>query len=214
MNASVLKLPTKRGRPSTQKAAEIDRAILSLARSIFLEEGYDALAMDGIAATLGVSKGTIYSRHRSKEALLYAVIREGIEEWSNANAETDRTLPAELGDRLRYRMRVVAGSLVQPENLAFNRLLYSVRDRFPEISRLLHEKGYLRGVEVIVDDLRAAAERDGIPARDPDRAAQLLLSTITGWHIHESGVRSPSVAEMEEMADRAVEMFLLARPAW
>jgi hypothetical protein len=82
------------------------------------------------------------------------------------------------------------------------------------VSRLFHDLGYMRGVEVIAADIRMAAERDGIPASDPEGTAELLLSAVCGWHMQESGVRSPTAQEMEAVADRTVALFMVARTAW
>ncbi|WP_179507646.1 TetR/AcrR family transcriptional regulator [Sphingomonas melonis] len=204
----------RRGRPSAKQVAAIDEAILVTARRMFLEEGFDALAMDAVIAELGISKGTLYSRHPSKEALLSAVIKDSIEDWSSTSSKSDHLLPTELGDRLRERLRSIGRGLTNPEVECYYRLLASVRHRIPEVSLIFYDLGYQRGVEVIAEDIRAAAGRDGIPASDPDGIAGLLLSAVCGWHQQESGIRSPSPTEMEQVADRAVAVFMMSREIW
>ncbi|MET0363609.1 MAG: TetR/AcrR family transcriptional regulator, partial [Sphingobium sp.] len=49
-------------------------AILCVAGESFLEHGYTGTTMSGIAATLGGSKGTLWSYFSSKEELFAAVI--------------------------------------------------------------------------------------------------------------------------------------------
>lgn len=204
----------KRGRPSAAQVVAIDRAILDTARQLFLDSGYDALAMDGVASTLGISKGTLYARYASKEALMHAVIKDSIESWSAKASLTDPYLPDELVPRLRARLREIARSMANPEAEAYYRLGASIRDKVPEIAELFHEQGFRRGVEVIADDLRAAAARDGTVIRDADAAAAQLMYAFMGWHMQESGIRKLGEADVAAFADRAVEFFMLARSAW
>lgn len=49
--------------------------ILSIAREVFMEEGYAAASMSTIAARVGGSKGTLYNYFRSKAELFVAVIQ-------------------------------------------------------------------------------------------------------------------------------------------
>lgn len=59
------------GRPRSQQA---HAAILRAAIALIREVGYDALAMDAIAARAGVGKATIYRRWASKESLVIEAI--------------------------------------------------------------------------------------------------------------------------------------------
>jgi AcrR family transcriptional regulator len=47
-----------------------DERVLSLARQIFIEEGYQAVSIDAIAKQLGFSRGTLYQRFSCKEELI------------------------------------------------------------------------------------------------------------------------------------------------
>ena len=56
------------------------KAILDIARDIFLEQGYAATSMSAVAARLGGSKGTLYNYFSSKEELFSAMVREECED--------------------------------------------------------------------------------------------------------------------------------------
>lgn len=64
---------TGRGRPRSPHA---HRAILDAALALFVDEGYEAMSIEGVAARAGVGKATIYRRWSSKEALLIEAIGE------------------------------------------------------------------------------------------------------------------------------------------
>jgi AcrR family transcriptional regulator len=63
------------GRPRSERA---DRAILDAAIDLFIEQGYEAMSIEGVAARAGVGKTTIYRRWASKEDLIVAAIDEVI----------------------------------------------------------------------------------------------------------------------------------------
>lgn len=66
----------------TPKQVEIHRRsqqVLEVARDLFREHGYLGLNMDGIAARIGVAKGTIYQHFRNKEEVILALATETLE---------------------------------------------------------------------------------------------------------------------------------------
>ena len=65
--------PRKRGRPRSEPAR---RALLEAALREFVARGYEAMSLEAIAATAGVSKLTLYRRWDSKLALVREVLHE------------------------------------------------------------------------------------------------------------------------------------------
>ena len=61
----------RRGRPRSEEAHD---AILAASLALIREVGFDALAMDAIAARAGVGKATVYRRWKSKELLVVEAI--------------------------------------------------------------------------------------------------------------------------------------------
>jgi AcrR family transcriptional regulator len=59
------------GRPRSEKA---HRAILDAAIDLFVEEGFEGMSVEGVAARAGVGKTTIYRRWSSKEDLVIDAI--------------------------------------------------------------------------------------------------------------------------------------------
>lgn len=60
-------------RALAERAAERRRRILEAAARLFREKGYDAVKVDDIASSLGVSKVSIYYYIESKEQILYQI---------------------------------------------------------------------------------------------------------------------------------------------
>lgn len=57
---------------STGASALVEAAVLDAARRVFAERGYDGASVDAVAAAAGLTKGAVYSRFASKEALFVA----------------------------------------------------------------------------------------------------------------------------------------------
>ena len=204
----------KRGRPDAKQVAAIDRAILATATRMFLELGYDGVAMENIAAATGVSKGTLYARYPSKEALFTTVIHDRVKQWSLMSASQDHLLTDDIAERLHHHAQMIARSLLQQEVHAFQLLTLANRERFPELARAMYEAGYLYIVRLISDDISQAAARDGIPARDPSAIARQLVAAITGWELQESSAGPIVEAELLAAARKTVDLLMAARESW
>ncbi|OCG89579.1 TetR/AcrR family transcriptional regulator, partial [Xanthomonas euvesicatoria] len=68
-SSSPLNSKTKSNGPGRPKDLGKRAAILGAARTMFMEQGYAGVSMDGIAAQAGVSKLTVYSHFGDKESL-------------------------------------------------------------------------------------------------------------------------------------------------
>ena len=64
------------GRP---RDADIDAAVLTAARALLAEVGYEGVTMDATAARAGTSKAAIYRRFSSKAEMLFAAVLHGAE---------------------------------------------------------------------------------------------------------------------------------------
>lgn len=82
-------------------------AMLHRAAIVFSRDGYDRASMAGLAAECGVSKALLYHYYASKEALLFDIVRNHLEELIDAvDGADDRTLePAS-------RLRALVGALL------------------------------------------------------------------------------------------------------
>ncbi|MDD3799251.1 MAG: TetR/AcrR family transcriptional regulator [Novosphingobium sp.] len=207
-------LQPKRGRPSAARASAIDRVILETARTLFLAEGFDAVAMEQVAAAVGISKGTLYARHSSKEDLFTAVVKDTIAQWSSEASKLDYLLTEDIRQRLRHHAYTMAKSLMQPDVISFQRVLLGVQHRFPELAETISDIGYGYMIDIISGDIAAAAARDGIPARDPEGVARMIVSAISGCHLHEVPSGKLTLERLLAYADRTVELAMAARTAW
>jgi len=84
--------------------AEKREAVLRAAVRTFNARGFHATSLDDVAASLGISKPTIYHYLGNKEQVLLECVRRGLEQLRDA-ADDARTKPGTGLDRLRGFLR-------------------------------------------------------------------------------------------------------------
>ena len=197
------------------RAADRDRrrrAILSLARDVFLAEGYAAASMSSIAARVGGSKATLYNYFPSKEALFTAVVDDQcahvMASMSAFDAEAD-----DIAVALRRFGEQFTRAILSEEVIALHRLVVAESIRFPEIGDALYEAGprtgHLRLTAIIGDAMAAGRLR---PA-DPSRAAQQLTDLcLSGLYRHRlwNVPPIPSNQDICDNVEAALAVFLAA----
>lgn len=202
-----------RGRPTADQATSIERAIVDVARAMFLSDGFDAVGMKQVAERARVSKGTLYARYPSKEALFTAVIERLIAAWS-AEASQDNLSPtASIEQRLRHHATTISTWLQRQDVMAVQRLALSMGERFPALARTVRQHGYDYIVGLIASDIERAAAEEGRSVRDARAVARLLVAGITGAHIQE-GADSSDDAARQAFAQRVVDIIMCGQNAW
>jgi len=179
-----MELTREKCRVGRREARRIDRrdAILTVAYASFLEHGYAATTMSGIAATIGGSKATLWSYFPSKEALLEAVLdratavyRAQMSSLLNVSGDPTRTL------------RTFCNSFIErvtsPEAIALFRLACAESGRFPEMGKIFHDRGPRTIQNLLGAFIASAMERGLLRRDDPIRAARILISLcMSGSH--------------------------------
>lgn len=138
--------------------------------------------MDAVAAGAGVSKGTLYARYASKDALLLAVIDALIADLDRTASAKNYLLPTELRPRLMEYSRRLVAHMGQSEYIQLNRLIANASGLHPEIARHgtdLALEGY---VKTLSTEMQKAAHHARPEAVDWAGLANLLIYGITGWH--------------------------------
>ncbi len=195
----------------TARSGARRRAILAVAREVFLDQGYAAASMSEIAARLGGSKGTLYNYFRSKEDLFAAFMVETCE--GAANAIFDRAL--EVGDDLRAALFEIGvgllSFLLRDEVLPVHRLVVAEAGRFPELGRMFYETGPRRGELRMEAFFQHAIDTGQMPAANAfelgRRFKDLILSDI--YSRRQWGVLGKfTAAQIRAHVNESVDLFL------
>lgn len=212
--ASADRLPVRganrRGRPSAERVAAIEDGILAAAHALFLELGYEAASMEGIADRAGISKGTLYARYAGKEALFRAVIRKRLDLWSAKAGEQDHLLPRELAPRLGHHARILTQMFAWPEYRETSQLVQTAARSFPDIAAYWQEQGTRQYIDFLAADMAGAADADY--ARPPDWhfLANLFLHAFSGWFALENSAGPVPDERVETFVQQLVDTILAA----
>lgn len=157
--------------------------ILEAATARFAEVGYEAAAMDGLAAAAGVSKGSLYDYFQNKEDLFYASF-----EWFESQILATSMARMQSGGDARARLINFADASVSTmvDNVALYPVMLEVwaaaaksgtRDRFSQAMRKLY-----RDFRAQIGTLIKAAQDSGDinPQADPQILAGMLIGAVDG----------------------------------
>jgi TetR/AcrR family transcriptional repressor of mexJK operon len=199
------------GRP---KDLAKNRAIIVAAQGMFLEHGYEAVAMEAVAAAAGVSKMTVYSHFQDKAALFGACVRAhctdilaeltGLDQQA-ASGDIKQALVA-FGTRfLRF--------VLSPKVVANLPLLLLTLRKDPILARTFYEAGPERTRASLARIIEAAANQGELAVETPMDAADDLMSLWEGQIDRRvlMGIEPPlSEADIERRARRGTDVFLRA----
>ena len=165
----------KEARPSELIAAALD---------LFVKRGYAATKLDDVAASAGVSKGTLYLYFSSKEALFKAVIQQGILPVLDQGEEM---LMQHQGDAssLLQAMLKRWWELVGATHLAgIPKLMISEAGNFPEVAQFYYENVIVRGRALIRQVLERGIAAKQFRVSDIESTIDIILAPqmmLTIW---------------------------------
>jgi AcrR family transcriptional regulator len=176
-----LKRPQARlGRPPKDMAGNVKTRILDAAQRVFLKRGYQSASLDEIAQVAPASKPTIYAHFDGKEVLFEAVVARVLDGLTNFKGfdPKGRTVQDKLAS---LGIEVVERFL--DESIGITRATIAEADRFPALSRHVHEHGRDRAaaaVSHVLNDATHTLSR-GSKAFGPKRSlttAQIFMDLI------------------------------------
>lgn len=179
-----------------QKTEKKKRDILKAATTILTEKGYQGTTVDEIAATLLMTKGSVYYYFENKQDLLYQcfvlLLNESI---SNINKVNDETLPYK--EKL-HRAMVVHITYVLGEKEEFD--LLNKNDSFFTDEQLDHIRALRNEYEQLFDQMIAGGIEEKIFLKlDVKIARNLILGAMNWmieWHSQDGEKELNEFAEM------------------
>lgn len=198
------------------RSARKRRAILDAATEVFLRSGYLGTNMDEIAALSSVSKQTVYKHFSSKEALFVEIVSSmttgagDVVHNDVAQLGDDEDLAAYLAEYATRQLTVV----LTPRIMQLRRLVIGEVTRFPELARVLYERGPARAMAMLTTLFQNLAERGLLQFDDASVAAEhfnwLIMSAPLNQAMLLGDDAIPSRAELRRNAEAGVQVFLAA----
>lgn len=184
--------------------------ILEAAKNAFLENPYDRISMDALAARAGVSKVTLYSKYKSKDQLFVAAMSVGcgpIYDQAKFEVEAGRPLDETL-ERLGIDFIKM---MLNPEVAALHGVMMQALPTQPELPRAFYERVVHRSTAILAEVLSIADKRGEIACDQPYMAAVQYIAMVQGEfrYKQELGIASGvDEAELEVFVKSCVRVFL------
>lgn len=195
-------------------ATERRNRILDEAAQVFYQKGFAGACIDDLIARVGGSKRTIYNEFGNKEGLFRAMVTRLVSRQSerlvaglDADEESGLPIRQVLTDFARQLMRIV----MDPEVLAFHRIIIAEGLRFPKLAQAFYESGPARSSKRLAEILERHRARGDISIADCQRAAEQLSGMIRDVFyiaVLLGLTEPPNAEEMDRRADAAVDLFL------
>ena len=192
------------------------RAILEAAMKAFLKNGYLGASMDEIAALAQVSKQTVYKQFSNKRSLFVEMVTSMTDTASDKvhNNVPELTDSSEIAEYLRlYALRQLTVVLTPPL-MQLRRLVIGEVSRFPEMARILYERGPQRAITAFARVLERLVELGLLTIDDPMSAAShfnwLLMSGPLNRAMLLGDDAIPKPAALRRHAAECVRIFVAA----
>lgn len=163
---------------STADQGDLRRRILDTTRHLLVTEGYSNLSMRKIADAIGYSATSIYLHFDGKDALLHALIHEGMMHLHEDLGEAADLFPEDPLRRLRALCRCfVTFGLENPEYYEIMFQLHPERmERYPP-EKYREARSNL---DYFVRALREGAKKDLFDVEDPTVLASTMWASLHG----------------------------------
>jgi AcrR family transcriptional regulator len=195
------KLPT----PDERRAG-----IVAVAREAFFTHGYGATSMSRIAARVGGSKTTLWTYFPSKQELFAAVADDLVERYGKAlEVSLDPADPIETS--LNRFACALLTTLHTDAIVNMHRLVIGEAGRFPELGRMMYERGPARGKARLAAYFEACMDKGMLRRGDGLHAAHQLSAMLQAGSAQRRMlglIERPDDPALEREAEEAVHTFL------
>jgi TetR/AcrR family transcriptional regulator, mexJK operon transcriptional repressor len=183
--------------------------ILSAARRVFLEDGFDGASMQRITGLSGVSKATVYNHFPGKEQLFEAVMLEQVRKLRDTAFAIRSGLDKPEDVLFGLGVGLVSG-ILQPQNLKIARQLVSDSWRFPHLGRAFMTEGPNRGAELLALYLQGLCAKGVLRIDDPVLAAQQFVALAEVGQANQAHMTGevPSQDAIAARVRSAVKLFM------
>jgi AcrR family transcriptional regulator len=168
---------------------ERPQQILDAAMTVFADCGIAAAKLEDIAASAGVSKGTIYLYFESKEELFREVVRQNVVPFIAKAEEIPSDGPAR--EQLERYLAHKWACLSLNGSDSWLRLVLLELHKFPDLAEFYRTEVVERSNRVLGDIVRRGVASGEFRSVDP-AAACAIIKAIILMHVLWSGARSPT----------------------
>ncbi|WP_205752618.1 TetR/AcrR family transcriptional regulator [Cryptosporangium phraense] len=195
-------MPATKSRRAPTKGDQREQALIDAARAVFRDRPISQVTIDELAGAAGIARSGFYFYFESKQALLAAVVDQGIAE---ADLEMAEWLAAEGLDRAALRRGLAAGLARWKIDGRWLREAFITPDPGPEVQHVrnrLVDEGCGHFSDRIERDARAGRTVPGPPALIAKMAVNLRVITFADVYAN------PGEYDEDEVLDTLTDAIL------
>lgn len=184
--------------------------ILETAGILFMNQGFQSVSMDQIAAAVPVSKPTLYAHFQDKRELFKAVIQERCQVLITSlksSIEAGKTAEESLYNFAREFLDMI----LLKQSLQFHRIIIGESVTFPEMAELFYETGPLQIKAILQNYFDTLNNQKILHVDDTGLAADIFISMVKG-HTHLKcllGItKNVTAKERDHIAKSVVAFFM------
>jgi len=201
--------PVARGRPTREAALLRHRELLDRAMEMFLDRGFETTTIRDIAASIGMTRRSVYARYSDKQELFRATLENGADRIIVSAEALDAVDTSDLEGALLGFIRLRLDVMLTPLGVQMQRFVYAEASRFPDLVREV----YARISQPTTDRIDALLQRSNAEGKtaieDTTWAARALMSMAIGSPITMALIAGLARAEdIESHIRRSVDLFL------
>ncbi len=199
-----LTCPKWRRRKEARPGELVDAAL-----GLFVERGFAATRLEDVAASAGVSKGTVCSYFPTKEALFAAVVRQNLLP-TIAHQQQLGAEPGTAADALRRIARYKAQMLDDPRLSPLPKLIMSEVGHFPELARLFIDEVCHPSNQLLAGIIQRGIDGGEFRPVEPHLHAHLLMAPLLFHAIwrHSLGRHDTICVETTVFVESHLDVFL------
>lgn len=201
------KQPKNTSHEESEEARETRRAILEVARRLFMEFGYRSITTRQISDACGLTQPALYHYFKDKQELYVAMARE---ELARTHASLERIVrrSESIEERLKRAVAYLVGTSQHDHSLMMHDIRYELS---PEARLLLNEEfrtSMIAPLSALFEEgQRGGQLRDAQSGgTDPAASAYLFLSFVS--YILARGQRNGATSSAGAIVQQAVDILL------
>jgi len=168
---------------ATERKQKTREKIRNAAQQLFLQHGFTATSTDAIMVRAGIaSKETLYRYYASKEELFTDVLRHFTVEKLEHSELLQTSLAPQSLEELRTVFttfaQVMMGIIMQPDYLAFIRMLIAELPRFPYLGEIFRSTVPEQAMQLLTTMLEQARQRGLVHAVDADAVIRMFIGSL------------------------------------
>lgn len=164
--------------PSPEKTARTRAAIIKAAVAEFLERGFAAATMAGIAQRAGLAKGTAYLYFETKEALFTGIVRDVITDPLAEAEQQEIGAEETVADYFRRTLLPAMRNIESGGRADVARLVLAEGTSFPFLAEVYRRQAYHPLLAHIRRYARLARERGELESDTLARHPHLLIAPL------------------------------------